>query len=133
MHTLSRVSSHGLQGAPSSIFAALPSESSGGPLPLLLCSTKMGNECISCSRACESMPLRELTAWPNFCLVPCAVSATMSSAAVPMSRYYARGLFATPAMAAAPGTPTAALAAPLPVLDWPLRNLSGGSLAAGDR
>lgn len=46
-------------------------------------------------------------------------------------RYYARGLFAAEPMMALPGTPGAAAAAPLPVLDWPLRHMSSGALASG--
>lgn len=46
-------------------------------------------------------------------------------------RYYARGMFASDAMTAAASGAAAMASAPLPLLDWPLRHISGGSLYAG--
>ena len=50
---------------------------------------------------------------------------------VPAHRYYARGVFASHAMTAAAPSAAAVASAPLPLLDWPLRHISGGSLCTG--
>jgi hypothetical protein len=46
-------------------------------------------------------------------------------------RYYARGMFASDAMTTLASGAAATASAPVPLLDWPLRHISGGNICSG--